>query len=355
MPVYKYGPKNKWFFSISIKGKVYKRRGFDTAREAKEAEKLFYFEHTEISQVANELFARFALEYINEIKQNIKKTTAYDYKKVIEGKLMPVFGNLKVNKITPIMISKWRNELLNQHSRTYVLKIFRYLNAIFRYMFYFYGYKDNPCSSIARIKRLEAKKERPFYTKDQFDAFYSKLPDDLLYLTMFRTFFFLGLRIGELQALQWKDVDLDKKEISINKTYSRFKNGENRLGKTKTASSNASLTIPEMLLEMYKQLKKQQEKRYIEIHEEDFVFGTDAPISDKTIHRVAQSAMKAAGLPQLTIHGLRHSCGSYYLSIGIPIDIVSKILRHSDIGTTTRIYLHVSEDRVSSTLSSIKI
>lgn len=354
MPVYK--ERGLWSFSISINGIKYHRRGFTSSKEAKEAEADFIISNPKGKIGRQITVSELARDFLNQQKHNIKQTSIYDLERILSKHIEPIFGNLQIDKITPLMINNWRRKLLDSnYSFVYVNKIFRYFKSLYNYSCIYHNLKDNPFLRVEATKRKVPKKEKPFYTKEQFNKLYEALPDKLVYRTMFRIFFFMGLRLGELQALQWEDIDFDNKEMSINKTYSRFKNGKDKLGKTKTSSSNAKLTIPDAIIAMLINLKAEEKKQYKEVSNNDFIFGVDQPIPERTIQRTAYKAMAKVGLPKITIHGLRHSCGSYYLASGVPIEVVSKILRHSSIGITMQVYLHVSESRVSNVLSNIKI
>ena len=150
------------------------------------------------------------------------------------------------------------------------------------------------------------------------------------YRLMFRLLHNTGMRISELLALQWKDINLAKREIHIKATASGI-NGR-YLESPKTKAGNRYIPILSnktlKLLEQYKQPT-------------GYVFqtkkGNRLPYSN--IHKKWQSMQKALGFTQ-GIHAFRHTFASVMLSRGFPLIEVSRILGHSSPQVTLNVYSH---------------
>ena len=157
-----------------------------------------------------------------------------------------------------------------------------------------------------------------------------------------------GLRIGELCALQWSDIDLHNRKIRISRTIERIYHaveGTEGRGRTelifslpKTSSSQREVPISAQL---YKLLKKFEPS----ITPEYYVISSSRkPIEPRTFREQAKTYLKKAGINNVKkFHALRHTFASLMIEGGCDVKTVSTILGHSDIATTMNIYVHPSE------------
>lgn len=122
-----------------------------------------------------------------------------------------------------------------------------------------------------------------------------------------------GARLGELRKLRWEDVDLNARTISV------------QSGKTEAAAR--TITLAEDVADV---LKAQQQ-------DSGLVWGG---IHQTTIRRQFEAIIKAAGLPRITFHGLRHTFASVSLQEGVPLTVVSQKLGHSSPHITLKVYAH---------------
>ena len=164
---------------------------------------------------------------------------------------------------------------------------------------------------------------------------------------------FCGLRRGEILALRWRDVDLDKREIHIRNTLHEEKGGGFRLGEAKSLSARRSLSISVTVAGALAQHRQRQlELDRIMAREgpqDDSDWGlvvtsqTGKPLSKSTLRENFRRVLKIAGLPVLRIHDLRHSCASLLLGEGVGAHIVASFLGHSEVKTTLNLYGHVAQ------------
>ena len=150
-----------------------------------------------------------------------------------------------------------------------------------------------------------------------------------------------GLRIGEICALQWEDVDASAGIIRINKTIQRIylaDGGERRLeiiiDKPKTRNSIREIPMTRDLLAMVRPLKK--------IARGDFYILSNAPepMEPRTYRRYYYKLQKQLGLPKMRFHGLRHSFATRCIESKCDYKTVSVLLGHSNISTTLNLYVH---------------
>ena len=179
-----------------------------------------------------------------------------------------------------------------------------------------------------------------FFTLEEYKRFDSVI-DKFDYHVFFEILYFNGLRQGEAQALTWKDIDFQKKEININKTLTTKIKGEiYTISSPKTKSSIRTLPLTNNLVNDLKKLKNNA-LQYVDFKETWFVFGNSLPFRETTIQKKKNDYCKKAKLKQIRVHDFRHSCASLLINKGATIALVSKYLGHSDITMTLNTYTHM--------------
>lgn len=124
------------------------------------------------------------------------------------------------------------------YSQTYLKTVNNQLSAIFNYAVKYYDLRDNPCSKAGSIGKSHAG-ERQFWTKQEFKRFLVTVEDKPEARMAFLLLYWTGMRIGELLALTYNDIDLEKRTISINKSYQRL-DGRDIITPPKTSKANVS-------------------------------------------------------------------------------------------------------------------
>ena len=157
---------------------------------------------------------------------------------------------------------------------------------------------------------------------------------------------FGGLRVGEVTALQWNDIDLQSGKLSITKAR-QYITGIVCIEKSpKNESSKRELKLPVIALDKLNELKKEQilERFAVgsRLTDESIIFtqSNGKPMSPDTISHWFSKWIAKTDLPQITFHGLRHSNASLLIAYGTNIVTVSKRRGHSRISTTSDIYTH---------------
>ena len=159
-----------------------------------------------------------------------------------------------------------------------------------------------------------------------------------------------GLRLGEAQALRWRDVDARRKRLTVRHTLEQLPREQWVLTTPKSRPSrDRVIPLVPPALDVLRQQRDRQKFEHGAAREawldNDFVFANE--IGDATSQRHVQDAMKRslvrAGLdPTLRVHDLRHTAGSYLPALGIPLPTVQAIMGHSTLAMTQR-YAHVQE------------
>jgi integrase len=158
-----------------------------------------------------------------------------------------------------------------------------------------------------------------------------------------------GLRRGEALGLRWADLDLANRTARIRQTVVDV-GGRLQFSTPKTRSSEATVPLTERAVQALLQVRLGQDidrQSWGDAYEgHDLVFAREngAPLRPEYVTRRFVALSQAAGLRQVRLHDLRHGAASLMLAAGVPMAIVSKMLRHSSIGITVDTYGHLSED-----------
>ena len=270
------------------------KRGFATKREAEEWLRNFL-----ITQKADfdMKFADFWKMYCADMETRLREHTMRTKKYIVELKILPYFGNKRVNDITAADIRQWQNELIKMgYSPTYLKTINNQLSAIFNYAVRYYDLKSNPCAKAGSMGKSKAE-EMDFWTGEEFRRFIDSVMNKRLSYMAFMTLYWTGMRLGELLALNPKDVDLEKRTIAITKSYQRL-GKKDVITPPKTSKSKRVITIPEFLAA---DIKDYMDSLY-DLQEDDRLF----PITKYYLEHEMQRGIKESGVKQIRVHDLRH-------------------------------------------------
>lgn len=365
---------DKWSFSIEIgkdpitgKRKQKTVSGFKTKKAAQEAAVQM---HSELSlgtymKEADISFKAFADQWLeiysetNEVKPGTIRVRNHEI-----GKWLFYFNKIPIKDISRSMYQDALNDLKEKGYADNTLDgVNRTGKMIFRKAIELEVIKKDP-SEFAYLKKTKKtveeleEEELPKYLEKQDLALFLETAnkkgldqDDLI----FHVLAYSGMRIGELVALKWKDIDFKKRTISISKTYYNPKNNTKnyQLVTPKTRKSKRKIVIDDFIIAMLRAHQSDQnELRMLyrgNYHDEGFIFiNSDKfpgyPIVIKRAEQRMRRLLILAGLNQeLTPHSLRHTHTSLLAEAGVNLETIMERLGHSDDQTTKNVYLHVTE------------
>ena len=305
------------------------KRGFATKREAEEWLRNFL-----ITQKADfdMKFENFWKMYYADMETRLREHTMRTKKYIVELKILPYFGNKRVNDITAADIRQWQNELIKiGYSPTYLKTINNQLSAIFNYAVRYYDLKSNPCAKAGSMGKSKAE-EMDFWTVEEFRKFIDSVMNKRLSYMAFMTLYWTGMRLGELLALNPKDVDLEKRTISITKSYQRL-GKKDVVSPPKTPKSKRVITIPEFLAT---DIKDYMDSLY-DLQENDRLF----PITKYYLEHEMQRGIKESGVKRIRVHDLRHSHASMLIELGFSTLEIANRLGHEKVETTLNTYSYL--------------
>lgn len=337
---------------LTGKSKRTTRRGFRTQKEAKLAlaELQLEVESQGFSKQDYSTFKDVYELWFAQYKNTVKASSAERVSRYFDRQILPAFGKLKINKISPAycqnVVNEWSQKFkLFGAMKRYTVKIFNF--AITQQLI-----SDNPMDRITmprRKREIKTKDEQNFLDKDQLKKFLelAKKNENQQYYAMFHTLAYTGLRKGELMALTWSDISFIQNKIHINKSVSYLKNG-NFISSTKNSSSDRDIIIDQSTATLLKKWKLEQKKSFlskgirIKTDSEQLVFSST---KNKIIQQNALNEhLRFYPDFVITPHGFRHTHASLLFEAGATMKEVQERLGHSDIKTTLNIYTHVTKN-----------
>lgn len=321
-----------------------KKKNISTLKEAKliEAEFIAVYKQGEV----RDLKLKNAIDqFLDYKKVRVKET--HIIKTITLMNLVEDLWDYNIEKITPTHIAKLQKSLIDkQLSTTYINECLNRLYSVFEFSRNFNNTKNNPCEKVERLKNNKPKNNIDFWTYEEFELFDNAITDSLEWKTFFNLLYFTGIRKGEAQALNWKDIDFETKLLSISKNLTfRTSEGLYKITTPKTINSNRVITVPDKVIELLKQLKIEKSNNH-KFKDDHFIFGyPDTPIHDSTLTRRKNKYCDLAGIKQIKIHDFRHSHASLLINNDVNILVVCQRLGHADIKMTLNTYSHMFKTR----------
>ena len=169
-----------------------------------------------------------------------------------------------------------------------------------------------------------------------------------------------GLRKGEALALRWVDVELgaEHPQLRVRGTLARI-DGRLLITAPKTAKSRRTLPVSGPAAALLKAQHTEQVAERLRAGNQwndlglVFTTVTGLPVDPSNVLREIKKAAAKAGLPQVTVHALRHSAATTMLEAGIHLRGVSDLLGHADIRTTAEVYGHLSDEVARSAMDTL--
>jgi len=267
-----------------------------------------------------------------------KESTQYNYKGYLQGHIYPHIGSITIDKIRKKDLKLLFDKLSIKGLRLSTCRTIKIpLNGVLDHAVDSEWIDSNPLKNIKSGKDSAKNEVDPLTEKDAISLLdeMQKHRDGVFYppvLCLLRT----GIRIGELQALTWADVDFENRLIDINKTYWRGNISSTKNKKTRKVDMSNQLT------EVLRELKQIQWKRFAGKNVPQWVFSEQMSnvLCCETLRRAINRCLEVAGLRHIRIHGLRHTYATTRLLKGHNIGDVSYQLGHSDIAVTYNTYTH---------------
>lgn len=269
-------------------------------------------------------FAEVAADYLDE-RAHYKESSISSYRSICKTYLLPEFGKRYLTSITEAKVAKFQSKLSQKVSASRANTIIQLLRSMMATAVRRGYITSDPCADIKRLQEPRVKVD-PLSENELHLAIARLNPH---YVPLFTTLAYTGARPNELLALRWKDIDWNRKVISISKGRVRGKEGL-----PKTASSERELPI---LRPVEEALLILQRRSVVSLDGYIFTNKKGQPI-DKHLDRIWAHALKRAGLRHRPSYQLRHTFASLCLAKGMAPGYIAKLLGHSTLETFYRHY-----------------
>lgn len=346
-------------------------------------------------------FHEFTKLWIEEhAKKNLEVTTLANYTQHLEVRILPAIGHLKLSLITPLHLQSLYNNLMEDgvrsdgkpggYSYPTIKKTHAVISSILQTAVYWQFIESNPCDRVQVPNPDKAKGNKlKYFTLEQTETFLKAL--DMEHTAVYKAheriddtgkayqvpeytesrtipeqlkvFYYMslfgGFRRGELLALTWNDVDFSNNTVSINKS-SAFINSEMITKAPKSLKSNRVITLPGFVMDIIKHWKIAQATYKLEICDQWaitdgnglkylFIQWNGLQMSQSTPYQTFKKIItwhnetvenEGDKLPDIPLHGLRHTSASLLISKNVDIQTISGRLGHSSSNVTLGIYAH---------------
>lgn len=291
----------------------------------------------------------------DEYQLNVRKKAVYLVSSVYEKHIDVVFGNLEISTISRKMLVTYltlldmnKNPYTNvDYSASTIKKIKFIFSKCFKYA-YIKRYIDQlPYENIKSKTRIKGNTAQALSLSDQYKLekyilkHYTKEP----YFFGIVLVLYTGLRISELCSLTWDDIILKESTIQVNKALAKDYDFVNQKftvveDRTKTATSNRKIIIPDYIIPYLTKLKKKRKSNYFI---EDKM---GKRIDLKQYRDLFNKIVEEIKITHINFHGLRHTYATRAIESGMDVKTLSELMGHSSPSITQSTYIHVSKKRV---------
>ena len=320
IPIYeypeKYNGQTRYYIRPYVNGKQIKKRldengkmwlGRDGYNRA--IDEIYKLERNLKNVSVDVTFNELVNIYLDNIKDEIKKSTYYNYLGCIENTILPYFNKERIIDYNKMDILNWKDKIkAKKYSIGYARKCYRILVNIFDISKNF-GFKDNIVKEIDNFKLSESKVVKDdekirYITYNEFNKFIAVV-DNIMWKTFFTFLYYTGCRKGEVIALTWNDINFSDNVIEINKTLNSKLKGSYEITNTKN-SQNRKIKMSNTLIEQLDEYKKYLIKNRM-YNKNNYVFGNDRFLPLTTIENNKHKYFKLSKVKEITIHEFRHS------------------------------------------------
>lgn len=291
-------------------------------------------------------------------KPHIRSSTWESYEENIRLHIKPAIGHIELKKLQPSHLQQLYNEKFSNGrldgtgglSSRSVQLIHAPIHAALKQAMN-EGLIIRNVSEATKLPRGEKKNIR-ILTPDEQSKFLTVLSNDRLGIA-FLLDLGTGLRVGELLALRWQDVDLESKTIRVQQALSRVRiqggtiKTALRFQPLKTAKSRRSIPLPEPIVAELRRHKARQNEEKLRAgkgytdHGLVFCSELGQPVDPRNLTRKLDQLIRQAGVPRINMHALRHTYATRLLEMNEHPKVVQELLGHSQISLTLDIYSHV--------------
>lgn len=271
------------------------------------------------------------------MKHTIKIRTYNRYKSICELHLIKDLGEYELDELKPNVLQDFLLKKIDDHYSTNTIKgIVSVLKQALRLAITLEFVDKEYCSNL-KMPSSEEKEISVFTKKEQqviesFCLNHKKRNYIGIVICLYT-----GIRLGELLALTWDDIDFNSNLLTINKTsYSAKVDGKTQIivDKPKTKKSNRVIPLPNQLVKLLKIIKKESNSKYVITTRNSGIVG------NRSYQRIFKFILKKVNVPYRNFHSLRHTFATNAIELGMDVKTLAEILGHTNAMITLNRYSH---------------
>ena len=283
--------------------------------------------------------------YIENKKMcGMKATTERGYNNA-KKRIVPIMGNFLAREVTPYQVECFVADLAKKYKPKTIYNTIGLLNSAYTKAVRTGQLMSNPCQYVALPKKQ--KPDIKVFSEHEMLAFFNALNDERIdFKVAYELCLLCGLRRSEVLGLKESDINIPFKCVTISHTRHRVY-GENIEQDTKTEQSHRTLALPDVVVEDINVLIKEHDRPY---KHTDYLIqdGFGHPLNPSVLTNHIREIEDKAGLPRISVHGLRHTFASMLNREGVDIARISRELGHSNLSITLNVYTHIFGGATSS-------
>ena len=282
--------------------------------------------------------------FCNYIRPSSKRKTCERYSEIIEKRLKVKLGEYELDELTPLVLQRYITELIESGNMktgkglaaNSVNGIITVIQNSLKLAYALGTIKEYAADKIRRPKTKE-KEVTCFTLSEQKKIERAALAGKKTKWLGIVVCLYTGLRIGELLALEWKDVDFQKGVLTVSKSRHEGKDENGRYAhiveSPKTVSSRRCIPLPKQILCELRMLKRKSRSLYV-------ISNGESSIPVRSYQRSFERLLKKLDIPHKGFHALRHTFATRALECGMDVKMLSELLGHKDPAVTLRRYVH---------------
>ena len=279
----------------------------------------------------------------NYVNPNSKDKTCVRYREIVQQHLIPVLGSCEITALKPLEVQRFITQLLiNGNLKNGKGLSVNSVNSIITVI----QSSMSTAHTLGLIKEYEMDKlKRPKAKEKPVECFtpseqrlieHAVMEDRRDKMKGIIICLYTGLRIGELLALEWTDIDFEKAELTVSKSCHDSKDKSGRFCRIpdapKRSNSIRVIPLPDRILPLLKEMKNRGHSR--------FVVAGKSILSVRSYQRSFELLQKNIGIPRKGFHALRHTFATRAIECGMDVKSLSEILGHKNSAVTLNRYVH---------------
>ena len=286
------------------------------------------------------LYKEWLIKWLEDyVRPAVKSRTYLNYADIVRLRLIPQWGEMEMDMLTPLIVQPYISGLLHHGNlKTGAGLSPNSVNLIIAVIQNSLGVAHSlgliPWYEMDKVKRprVQEKQIACFSASEQKVIERAVLADERTKMVGVLICLYTGLRIGELLALEWSDVDFGKAELRVTKTC-YYRKGERIIGTPKTGTSVRLIPLPVQLIPVLERLRKQGKSQCV-------LSEHGHNISIRSYQRSFALLLKKLNIPQRGFHALRHTFATRALECGMDVRTLAELLGHKNPTVTLNRYAH---------------